>query len=111
MIRHLLDVMRGKAPLRAKRSGRWPLFRASVLARNPTCAVCGGTEKLEVHHIRPFHEHPEGELDENNVLVLCESGRLGIICHRAIGHRGNYRDINPNVRRDVDYLRELFSRR
>lgn len=104
MIRHLLDVIKSKAPMRARRSSKWTEFRANFLRMNPTCAVCGGTEKLEVHHIIPFHEAPARELDALNVIVLCESWKGGLCCHLAVGHGGNYRKINPNVRRDAEYL-------
>lgn len=83
------------------RSSQWSLIRAAHLHRNPTCAVCGGKEKIEVHHIKPFHTNPELELDFKNLITLCEAGKNGIVCHQAIGHLGNYRSINIDVNADA----------
>lgn len=81
------------------RSSKWPTFRKHVLEKHPFCAYCGGTEKLQVHHIAPFHLHPELELDETNVIVLCEKPETDH--HLHIGHLGNFRsEGNPNVVED-----------
>lgn len=92
--------MQGKAPAGAKRSNKWPGVRKNHLKLNPQCAACGDTAKLEVHHIKPFHEHPELELEPSNLITLCESKSYGIICHLLIGHNGSYSRINPNVIED-----------
>lgn len=55
------------------------------------------------HHIIPFHLAPDLELDESNLLPLCEAGKYGINCHLLIGHVGNFRRANPNVFADVAY--------
>ena len=85
----------------AVRDRRWRGVRTKHLERNPLCALCGSDETLEVHHINPFHSHPELELDPNNLITLCESGKNGIVCHRAFGHLGNYQSVNKNVIQDV----------
>ena len=66
---------------------------------------------LEVHHIKPFHLHPELELDFNNLITLCESGANGIVCHRAIGHLGNYRSFNIDVKEDAKKIGEKIKTR
>lgn len=104
MIGKIKDVLQGKAPLRAKRSSHWTTTRKLHLQNNPTCAACGDTSKLEVHHIKPFHEYPELELEPSNLISLCESRSYGIICHLLIGHNGNYRHINPYVVEDSKTL-------
>lgn len=71
------------------------------LLTQPLCAVCEGNKDLNVHHIHPFHLHPELELDQNNLITLCESTKHGINCHLLIGHLGNFRNINPHVLEDV----------
>jgi hypothetical protein len=82
-----------------ERSSKWPTFRKHVLEKHPFCAYCGGTEKLQVHHINPFHLHPELELDETNVIVLCEVPETDH--HLHIGHLGDFRSVgNPDVVRD-----------
>ena len=81
--------------LGAKRSNQWPAFRKKFL-EGKSCAICGGTKILELHHIRKFSDFPELELSENNVLPLCESGKYGIVCHQFAGHAGDYRLIVEN---------------
>lgn len=88
------------------RSGKWRKLRKEYLKRNPSCAACGGTTKLEVHHLVPVSMDRSLELVESNLLVLCESRSHGILCHLAIGHRGNYRKHNPTAREDAAYWLE-----
>ena len=83
----------------SKRSGKWPEVRATHLKEEPKCAWCGGTAKLEVHHMLPFHLDPTKELDPNNLITLCEVA--GSNCHFDIGHGGSsWKDYNPNVKQD-----------
>jgi len=101
LLKQLRDTWQGKAPLTAKRSSKWSSVRKAHLEEHPTCAVCGGTKKLEVHHIIPFHENPSLELDPHNLITLCESASKGILCHMFIGHLGNYRTVNPSAVADA----------
>lgn len=90
--------MEMEKPIFAARSGHWPTVRNQHLEKNPTCAVCGGEDNLQVHHIKPYHLHPELELDPNNLLTLCEpSSILHINCHLVWGHLGNWKSFNPMV--------------
>lgn len=109
MIKKIKDVIQGKCSLEHKRSSHWPTVRKHHIQKNPNCAVCDGTEKVEVHHIKPFHEHPELELEPTNLISLCESTSYGIVCHLTIGHLGNYKNINPDVVEDAKSLnKKLF---
>lgn len=101
MITTITDFFTGKAPLGMSRSKGWAGLRREHLLTNPTCAVCDGFLALAVHHIKPFHTHPELELDPTNLLTLCEHKKYGINCHLLIGHLGSYRRINPDVHADV----------
>ena len=87
--------------LGAVRSPEWIKTRAKHLEKNPLCALCGGNKVIEVHHKMPFHLNPKLELDFENLITLCESGKNGIVCHRAFGHLGNYHCVNFNVVEDV----------
>ena len=78
------------------RSPRWPSVRAAHLKREPWCRLCGGTEDLEVHHIRPFHLCPGKELDPANLITLCDSRNRE--CHLRAGHIGNWSRFNPAIR-------------
>lgn len=82
-----------------KRSDHWPHVRAVHLHNNPTCAACGGTELLQVHHVKPFHLHPDLELDPGNFITLCE--KPGHDCHYVFGHAGNWHGYVVTVRADA----------
>jgi len=81
------------------------------LERHPTCALCEGNKTLEIHHKKPFHLHPELELDPNNLITLCESGKNGIVCHRAFGHLGSYQSINNSVIVDAAWWKDKIVNR
>jgi len=99
---HTLDVARGKIPNGGpQRSPEWASVRKEHLKNNPKCAICEGTKQLNVHHIKPFHLHPELELEPTNLITLCECASYGIICHLLVGHLGDYKNINPNSVEDA----------
>jgi hypothetical protein len=100
ILKHVKDVIQGKTSLNKKRSSKWPNVRKKHLEKFPTCAVCSGTKKIEVHHIQPFNQKPELELNFNNLISLCEDKSYGVCCHLFVGHLGNYKNINPNVVND-----------
>lgn len=103
LVSHLKDVAKGKTKLLSLRSRKWPSLRKSFLRSHPTCAACGHTSDLEVHHIQPFHENPELELDPTNLITLCDRpGRDN--CHLTVGHLNNFKSKNPNVREDAATL-------
>ena len=102
VLTHIKDVVQGKAPLGVKRSSKWPTVRKNHLKEHPSCAVCGGTKKLEVHHIKSFCEFPELELEPTNLITLCESkNKGGLNCHLIFGHLANYKLSNPTVAEDA----------
>ena len=108
MWQRLWDWIRGRTPFGAARSGRWRTVRARFLAQNPECAACGGTKGVEAHHVEPFHVRPDLELEESNLLPLCESGPGGFSCHLTVGHLGNWKRTNPNVRQNAAYFRRML---
>lgn len=82
-----------------ERSKAWPKVRKEHLKKFPTCAVCGGKKKLQVHHIKPFHLHQQLELDPNNLITLCEAD--GHDCHLQFGHLGSFKSWNIRVVKDA----------
>ncbi len=112
IVKHLVGVAQGKHPMSEKRSPEWPRVRKEHLEKHPTCEVCGGTEKLEVHHIRPFHLHRELELSPENLITLCESkGVGGLNCHLIFGHLGNFKSFNVTVTKDApEWLDKIKNR-
>jgi hypothetical protein len=77
------------------RSGKWPTLRKKILEANPTCAVCGTKKNLEVHHVVPFSIDRSKELDEKNLIVLCDEH------HFLFGHLMFFASYNPHVREDA----------
>lgn len=80
------------------RSSKWRKIRNEYLKSHNFCRACGTQNKLEVHHIKPFHLYPELELEENNLITLCESS---YDCHLKIGHNGNWKYFNEFVEKDA----------
>lgn len=79
----------------ATRSGKWPKVRKQHLIENPTCAACGRSKNLEVHHIEPVHLNSNRELDPSNLITLCSDP-----CHIVFGHFMDYKSWNINVVKD-----------
>jgi len=106
MIKHIKDIIQGKAVVGKRRSKHWRRVRNEFKRKNPTCEGCGGTKTIEIHHVIPFSVDPTLELVESNLMTLCERGKYGITCHQLLGHRGNYRKVNKDVERDAKYWLE-----
>jgi 5-methylcytosine-specific restriction protein A len=92
----ILDRITGKAPPGTGRSWFWRFARDNHLLEYPLCAVCGGTKKVVVHHIVPFHIAPDLELDPTNLITLCQGSRKSLNCHLLFGHLGNFKKVNPS---------------
>ncbi len=96
IISHLLDKIKGKIPRGKRRHKGWNKLRKEYIKTHKECAACGGTKKLELHHIKPFHLYPKSEMDLNNLIVLCD--KKGRHCHRIFGHFYNWKLYNISVR-------------
>jgi 5-methylcytosine-specific restriction endonuclease McrA len=89
------------AYLGKKRSPQWSKVRAVHLKKENHCRYCGHAEKLEAHHIKPFHLFPKLELDPKNLITLCEDSEHH--CHLNKGHLGSWKKYNPYIRRQCKY--------
>jgi len=101
-IKHDLRVFASRLREKKKekqRSFKWAEVRDNFLFLNPNCAACGGTERLQVHHIIPFHVNEKLELDENNLITLCMGKNE---CHLEIGHGDSWKCYNPKVKDDAE---------
>ena len=88
------------------RSVHWPALRLRHLKKEPLCQYCLTDKDLQVHHIIPVMVDRSRELDEENLITLCElRGPKG--CHLRIGHHGHWRTYNPDVRADCRNNRRL----
>ena len=92
------STLREKSKSR-KRSSHWDETRDSFLEKHPLCEACGRDKHLQVHHVAPFHLHPELELLESNLITLCMDE---YDCHLKIGHGDSFQCYNPNVREDAE---------
>jgi 5-methylcytosine-specific restriction protein A len=104
ILKTISDLIKGKTSLGESRSSKWPSVRAKYLKANPSCACCGSTKNIEVHHIVPFNVDYKKELDPTNLITLCECGENGIVCHLNVGHNGSYKSWNTNVILDAKYI-------
>lgn len=96
-----------------QRSPDWPEFRDKFIAANPRCIACGKGAGdgvgLQAHHIFPFHYcillgRPDLELDDRNLITLCETeaGHAASENHHLlIGHLDDFESSNLNVERDA----------
>ncbi len=74
---------------------KWQRTRREFLRKvGKKCACCGGTKKIEVHHMKPRHLFPELALVENNLIALCGKGKG---CHFHIGHLNSYYNYNEEI--------------
>lgn len=86
-----------------QRSPQWPGVEREHLRFEPTCMACGSTDNLQVHHVLPFHfcvllGRPELELDQRNLITLCEGANNH---HLLLGHLNDWSSYNRDVRSDV----------
>lgn len=100
---HLTAAVTGR--VYSRRSTRWPAVRARHLQREPECQACGAVEHLQVHHVVPVHVDPSRELDDDNLISLCEPPGPGG-CHLSIGHLGSWRRWNTAVRGHCQIIRQ-----
>ena len=80
----------------AKRSTHWPTVEKHFKEAHSTCAACGSSKNLNVHHCMPFHLDPTMELNPTNLITLCMDEKE---CHLHIGHGGSFKQYNPEVRK------------
>ena len=75
---------------------------------NPICVICGTTKSLQLHHIKPFHLHPQLELDSHNYILVCTSKYAGFNCHLAAAHGSNFKLENPWIVEDAAVLHDMI---
>lgn len=99
IVKHVINLVKHAfrdVAVSAKRSSHWPTVEKHFRESHPTCAACGSSKRLNVHHCMPFHLDPQLELDPNNLITLCMDKKE---CHLRIGHGGSFKQYNPNVRK------------
>jgi len=90
----------------AKRSPKWKNIRQQHLSNNPCCTVCGSCTKPEVHHIVPVHINADKELEQDNLITLCDK-----YCHFIFGHLMNWKSYNQHILSDAEsFQNKLLNR-
>jgi len=79
---------------RVRRSPKWPAL-AKRFIKGKACAVCGRMENVIAHHKLPVHLFPTLELDEHNLIALCENRSTNH--HLLFGHLHNWESYNKDV--------------
>lgn len=79
----------------AARSPGWEAVEKAHIKKEPCCRVCSGKHDLQVHHKLPFHLHPELELEDSNLVTLCQPH------HLLVGHLMLWASYNPAVMKDA----------
>lgn len=92
-----IELFKSKEIRFAKRSPLWTNIRKQHLEKNPCCAACGRSKKVEVHHIEPVHINPQKELELDNLITLCDD-----TCHIVFGHLMDYKSWNIDVIEDCN---------
>ena len=98
-----MSVVREHVVKRFTRSSGWRKIRNAHLVLFPRCAICGTKKSLEVHHIKPFKDHPELELDPSNLETLC-----GKRCHFVFGHLFNWKAINSRLEETIKHMKSVI---
>lgn len=89
------------------RSSEWKKKRLDWIAKNSRCVCCLKRINLNVHHIKPFHLFPELELEDSNLITLCEGGPIN--CHYLAGHCGiSWTAYSQNVHNSIHVVRNLL---
>lgn len=103
-MKYVRDRLKGKAGPGQKRSKHWRKAKKEYYSKHGRkCSFCGTTKKVELHHILPFHLFPDLELDEKNLIPLCDGGgKYGMRSCHFFAHLGDWKKFNPNIREDCD---------
>jgi hypothetical protein len=94
-----------KVSTHSKRSPQWAKLEKEFIKEHPTCAACGSSKRLNVHHKIPFSFDPSKELDPNNLITLC----MDKFCHLYIGHLDNFKLENEFVETDALAMSKVSS--
>ena len=100
---YILDRIRGwlYPDLFGGRSSQWSRVRKDNI--KSYCELCERKGKLlhplELHHIRPFHLHPELELEPSNFITLCRK------CHLDFAHLGDFKSFNADIQSEAEHWR------
>ena len=70
-----------------------PKIRRRIVKRDVVCKICGGSNKLHAHHIRP-----KGLATDENLALLCKSCHQTVHCLLYVLGKCNYVNVLGSVR-------------
>jgi len=70
---------------------QWRKLRNHFVKLQPVCQLCARDEKLQVHHIFPWHLRKDFRFEINNLISLCQP------CHFRFGHLCDWKGYNDNL--------------
>jgi len=77
-------ISKNYKPKFSRRTKEYKIWRQTVIDRDKECLNCTSNKRLEVHHIKPFHQLEENELyNIKNGITLCRE------CHKGIKNKEN----------------------
>lgn len=76
--------------------------------KGKVCAVCGGTKKVQAHHLYPRHIWPQLMWLPEFWYPLCRGSNI-IDCHCVVGHGGDFKGFNPYCMAMAEMLRPIFA--
>jgi len=89
----------------APRGHEWTRAANDFRKLNPTCAACGCSQNIAIHHVKPWRLCTGSEewkrTDPSNLISLCACREPAHNCHWREGHLSlSWRAANPSVRED-----------
>ncbi len=90
------------------RHAKWDKVRREHLENNRSCLVCDIKLGLDVHHIIPYWQRPDLELDLKNLVTLCGPPWNH---HFWWGHLGSWKSYNLRIERDAEWFKRRVESR
>ena len=88
----------------------WRKVRKAFIAEYNSCAICGSTENLSVHHLLDVSRYPQYQFEWNNLITLCNGSNKikGLKCHVMIAHLYNWQTNNYDLLEQLPILQDIF---
>ena len=81
--------------LKHKRHKWWNKLKQKYLQENPKCEWCG-QDADTVHHIIPVHVNRDLEMEESNLMSLCDNRTRK--CHFIVAHYCHWVKYNDKIK-------------